>query len=62
MFEILKEITYLEIKIKIRQHKIMDILKFLTGGCLIAKSGIHIKEKNRGKFTALKKRTGKSST
>ena len=62
MFEILKEITYLEIKINIRQHKIMDILKFLTGGCLIAKSGIHIKEKNRGKFTALKKRTGKSST
>ena len=40
----------------------MDILKFLTGGCLMAKSGIHIEEKNRGKFTALKKRTGKSST
>lgn len=26
------------------------------------KSGIHIKPENRGKFTALKKRTGKSST
>ena len=25
-------------------------------------SGIHIKKENRGKFTALKKRTGKSST
>ena len=42
----------------------MNILEFLTGGNLplIAKSGIHIKKKNRGKFTALKKRTGKSST
>ena len=28
----------------------------------IGKSGIHIKPENRGKFTALKKRTGKSST
>lgn len=25
------------------------------------KSGIHIKKKNKGKFTALKKRTGKST-
>lgn len=33
-----------------------------SGGVLFAKSGIHIKPENRGKFTALKKRTGKSST
>ena len=33
-----------------------------SGGILLAKSGIHIKPENRGKFTALKKRTGKSST
>jgi hypothetical protein len=26
------------------------------------KSGIHIKPENRGKFTALKKRTGKSAS
>ena len=38
----------------------MNILEFLTGGNLpiIAKSGIHIKEKNRGKFTASAKRAG----
>ena len=53
-----KETVCLEIKINIRKYKIMDILKFLTGGCLIAKSGIHIKEKNRGKFTASAKRAG----
>ena len=34
------------------------ILKRVESG----KSGIHIKPENRGKFTALKKRTGKSST
>lgn len=37
-----------------------------NGGILkrveFGKSGIHIKPENRGKFTALKKRTGKSST
>lgn len=32
-----------------------------SGGVLFAKSGIHIKEENRGKFTALKRRTGKST-
>ena len=38
----------------------MNILEFLTGGNLpiIAKSGIHIKKKNRGKFTASAKRAG----
>ena len=36
--------------------------EYKSGGILFAKSGIHIKPENRGKFTALKKRTGKSST
>lgn len=36
--------------------------EYKSGGALFAKSGIHIKPENRGKFTALKKRTGKSST
>lgn len=38
----------------------MNILEFLTGGNLpiIAKSGIYIKKKNRGKFTASAKRAG----
>ena len=36
--------------------------EYKSGGVLFAKSGIHIKPENRGKFTALKKRTGKSST
>ena len=40
--------------------EMFDEYKF--GGVLFAKSGIHIKPENRGKFTALKKRTGKSST
>ena len=47
-----------------------DTYKYITdfkqGGILkrveSGKSGIHIKPENRGKFTALKKRTGKSST
>ena len=42
------------------------ITNFKQGGILkrveSGKSGIHIKPENRGKFTALKKRTGKSST
>ena len=42
------------------------ITDFKQGGILkraeYGKSGIHIKPENRGKFTALKKRTGKSST
>ena len=42
------------------------ITDFKRGGILkrveSGKSGIHIKPENRGKFTALKKRTGKSST
>ena len=42
------------------------ITDFKQGGILkrveSGKSGIHIKPENRGKFTALKKRTGKSST
>ena len=33
-----------------------------TGGVIEAKSGIHIKPENRGKFTRLKKRTGKSAS
>ena len=41
-------------------------VNFKQGGILkrveSGKSGIHIKPENRGKFTALKKRTGKSST
>ena len=38
----------------------MNILEFLIGGNLpiIAKSGIHIKEKKKGKFTASAKRAG----
>ena len=39
-------------------YKQGGILKRVESG----KSGIHIKPENRGKFTALKKRTGKSST
>ena len=40
----------------------MDILKFLFGGNLplIAKYGIKIKKKNRGKFTESAKRAGMS--
>ena len=41
-----------------RNFKQGGILKRVESG----KSGIHIKPENRGKFTALKKRTGKSST
>ena len=33
-----------------------------TGGVIMAKSGIHIKPENRGKFTRLKRRTGKSAS
>lgn len=42
----------------------MNILEFLTGGNLplIAKSGIQIKKKNRGKLTDLKNRTGKTES
>ena len=40
------------------RYKQGGILKRVESG----KSGIHIKSENRGKFTALKKRTGKSST
>lgn len=40
------------------RYKQGGILKRIESG----KSGIHIKPENRGKFTALKKRTGKSST
>ena len=48
----------------------IDLYQYITdfkqGGILkrveSGKSGIHIKPENRGKFTALKKRTGKSST
>ena len=43
---------------KIVIEKQGGILKRVESG----KSGIHIKPENRGKFTALKKRTGKSST
>ena len=39
-------------------YKQGGIIKRVESG----KSGIHIKPENRGKFTALKKRTGKSST
>ena len=40
------------------RYKQGGIIKRVESG----KSGIHIKPENRGKFTALKKRTGKSST
>ena len=55
--EFLKKIYYVCGKINI-----MDILKFLFGGNLplIAKSGIKIKKKNRGKFTESAKRAGMS--
>ena len=43
---------------KTNSYKQGGILKRVESG----KSGIHIKPENRGKFTALKKRTGKSST
>ena len=43
---------------KIVIEKQGGIIKRVESG----KSGIHIKPENRGKFTALKKRTGKSST
>lgn len=42
----------------IKSEKNGGIVKRVESG----KSGIHIKPENRGKFTALKKRTGKSST
>ena len=42
----------------IKLEKNGGIVKRVESG----KSGIHIKPENRGKFTALKKRTGKSST
>lgn len=42
----------------IKSERNGGILKRVESG----KSGIHIKPENRGKFTALKKRTGKSST
>ena len=42
----------------VSSNKFGGILKRVESG----KSGIHIKPENRGKFTALKKRTGKSST
>lgn len=44
--------------VKKNGYKQGGILKRVESG----KSGIHIKPENRGKFTALKKRTGKSST
>ena len=43
---------------KTNSYKQGGILKRVESG----KSGIHIKPENRGKFTALKKRTGKAST
>ena len=41
-----------------------DSIEFLKKGGSIptGKSGIHIKPENRGKFTRLKKRTGKSAS
>lgn len=42
-------------------NNIITLLK--KGGSIpIGKSGIHIKPENRGKFTRLKKRTGKSAS
>jgi len=35
---------------------------YADGGNLFKKGGIYIKPKNRGKFTALKKRTGHSTS
>lgn len=45
------------------QDKLKSLFEeYKSGGVLLGKSGIHIKPENRGKFTTLKKRTGKSST
>ena len=58
----------LDITNEIRKHLKQDTLNFLrvlnpptrySGG---KDSGIHIKPENRGKFTRLKKRTGKSAS
>ena len=43
----------------------MNILNAINNSILLLKkggSGIHIKPENRGKFTRLKKRTGKSTS
>ncbi len=43
------------------ENVLKDLLKFKNGGLLPkGKSGIHIKKKNRGKFTEAAKRAGKS--
>lgn len=43
------------------ENVLKDLLKFKNGGLLPkGKSGIHIKKKNRGKFTKAAKRAGKS--
>ena len=45
----------------ITENRINNIISEAIDLVLEGKSGIHIKKKNRGKFNALKKRTGKST-
>ena len=62
-------IPHLDLNTRAGRRHVWDAMTgqyFKQGGILkrveSGKSGIHIKPENRGKFTALKKRTGKSST
>ena len=62
-------IPHLDLDTRAGRRHVWDAMTgqyFKQGGILkrveSGKSGIHIKPENRGKFTALKKRTGKSST
>ena len=45
----------------ITEDKLNSIISESIDLIIEGKSGIHIKKKNRGKFNALKKRTGKST-
>ena len=45
---------------KITESRLREII-FSTIRQYLCESGIHIKEKNKGKFTATKERTGKST-
>lgn len=47
--------------IMLTESKLNRIIDESIENVLLEKSGIHIKKKNRGKFTATKKRTGKST-
>ena len=45
----------------IAENKLNEIISESINLIIEGKSGIHIKKKNKGKFNALKKRTGKST-